>query len=59
MVIHGFRNQQNVPAKNYNCNAKRYAQMAVELCEVWPEGERPLVARNRLREPAVIPECVA
>jgi integrase len=22
MVIHGFRNQQNVPAKNYNCNAK-------------------------------------
>jgi hypothetical protein len=20
-VIHGFRNQQNVPAKNYNCNA--------------------------------------
>jgi hypothetical protein len=21
MVIHGFRNQQNVPAKNYNCNA--------------------------------------
>ena len=23
MVIHGFRNQQNVPAKNYNCNARR------------------------------------
>ena len=23
MVIHGFRNQQNAPAKNYNCNAKR------------------------------------
>ena len=21
MVIHGFRNQQNAPAKNYNCNA--------------------------------------
>jgi len=21
-VIHGFRNQQNAPAKNYNCNAK-------------------------------------
>src|SRR5436190_8354028 len=24
MVTHGFRNQQNAPAKNYNCNARRY-----------------------------------
>jgi hypothetical protein len=22
MLIHGFRNQQNVPAKNYNCNVR-------------------------------------
>jgi hypothetical protein len=22
MVTHGFRNQQNAPVKNYNCNAK-------------------------------------
>jgi hypothetical protein len=22
MVTHGFRNQQNAPAKNYYCNAK-------------------------------------
>jgi integrase len=26
MVTHGFRNQQNAPAKNYNCNASPLAQ---------------------------------
>ena len=30
MVIHGFRNQQNVPAKNYNCNAKARRHRAVK-----------------------------
>jgi hypothetical protein len=26
-VIHGFRNQQNAPAKNYNCNASLFASV--------------------------------
>jgi hypothetical protein len=28
-VIHGFRNQQNAPAKNYNCNARTCTQLFV------------------------------
>jgi Mn-dependent DtxR family transcriptional regulator len=28
MVTHGFRNQQNAPAKNYNCNAKQGQYLA-------------------------------
>jgi hypothetical protein len=24
MVTHGFRNQQNAPAKNYNCNVRAH-----------------------------------
>jgi hypothetical protein len=29
MVTHGFRNQQNVPAKNHNCNASLTKQFYV------------------------------
>jgi FixJ family two-component response regulator len=48
MVIHGFRNQQNVPAKNYNCNAKPFrdqdlldaVQVALERARSWHESEK-------------------
>jgi hypothetical protein len=32
MVTHGFRNQQNAPAKNYNCNA------STTLADSWRGG---------------------
>jgi hypothetical protein len=35
MVIHGFRNQQNVPAKNYNCNASLLPGAKLTFAALW------------------------
>jgi hypothetical protein len=47
MVIHGFRNQQNVPAKNYNCNARRGAS-EITHCSARPSA--PSFTRGCRRE---------
>jgi hypothetical protein len=49
MVIHGFRNQQNAPAKNYNCNARLEQWRAISISVDWKGTPTVLSSHHHLK----------